>query len=52
MAHDGFLSFQARSAPERHPTSRREERFITLLGLLGLALFLVFYDSAFRSEKS
>jgi hypothetical protein len=49
MAHDNSLSSQARSAPGRRPISRRTERFITLLGLLGLALFLVFYDSAFPS---
>ena len=32
-----------------HPVSRRTERLITLIGLLSLLLFLVFYDSAFPS---
>ncbi len=30
-----------------HLSSRRLDRYITLLGLLGLALFLLFYDRAF-----
>jgi ribosomal protein S18 acetylase RimI-like enzyme len=32
-----------------HPISCRAERLITLIGLLSLLLFLVFYDSAFPS---
>jgi hypothetical protein len=49
MTHSESLSSQTRPAPGTHPISRRTERFITLLGLLGLVLFLAFYDSAFPS---
>ena len=42
---------ESKSRPVTHtqPTSRRLDILITLLGLLGLALFLVFYDGAFPS---
>ena len=49
MTHNESLSSQARPAPGTHPVSRRTERLITLIGLLSLLLFLVFYDSAFPS---
>lgn len=37
------------TSPARRSPSRRLELLITLLGLLGLALFLAFYDRAFPS---
>lgn len=42
---------ESKSRPVTHtqPTSRRLDILITLLGLLGLALFLAFYDGAFPS---
>ena len=49
MTHSESLSSQTRPAPGMHPVSRRMERLITLIGLLSLLLFLVFYDSAFPS---
>ena len=43
------ISESSKSRPVAHtqPTSRRVDLFITLLGLLGLVLFVAFYDRAF-----
>ncbi len=47
MTKENSESTKSRPVARTQPASRRLERLITLLGLLGLALFLVFYDRAF-----
>ena len=49
MTHETYESARTRPVAHTQPTSRRLDLLITLLGLLGLALFLAFYDRAFPS---
>ena len=47
MTEKNSESTKSGSVAHAQPSSRRLDLLITLLGLLGLALFLVFYDRAF-----